>query len=100
MFPILSALLFLCALPGGFGTQFLDKNLAYSSPFFGFPEVRPLPPFVSCTHDVASKQFSRDTREIQARHIQHAKRQMGSAAGFEDEHYPTFFGGDFSNVGP
>lgn len=99
MIPFFAVLLFLCALPGGFGTQFLDKNLAYSSPFFGFPEVRPLPSFVSNANDVASKQFSRDTREIQARHIQHAKRQMESAVGFEDEHYPTFFGGDFSNVG-
>ncbi|THG99644.1 hypothetical protein EW026_g2760 [Hermanssonia centrifuga] len=61
-------------------TKYLDRNLAYSSPFVGYSE------------------FSHDTREIQARHIQHAKRQMIDSTGFDDEHYPTFYGGDFSNA--
>ncbi|PSR94097.1 hypothetical protein PHLCEN_2v4525 [Hermanssonia centrifuga] len=63
-------------------TKYLDRNLAYSSPFVGYSE------------------FSHDTREIQARHIQHAKRQMIDSTGFDDEHYPTFYGGDFSNGDP
>ena len=42
-------------------------------------------------------QFSHNTREIQDRHIQFAKRQMVDNT-FNDEHYATFYGGDFSNV--
>ncbi|KAI0686724.1 PhoD-like phosphatase-domain-containing protein [Cytidiella melzeri] len=60
-------------------TALLDRNLAYSSPFVGFPE------------------FARDTKAIQARHIEHAKRSMIGAEGFSDEAYPTFYGSDFSN---
>ncbi|KAJ3551377.1 hypothetical protein NM688_g4736 [Phlebia brevispora] len=61
-------------------TTLLDRNLAYLSPFVGYPE------------------FSHDTREIQARHIAYAKRQEVDASGFTDDHYPTFYGGDFSNA--
>ena len=39
-----------------------------------------------------------NTRAVEARHIAHVKRQVINAAGFDDEHYPTFYGGDFSNV--
>ncbi|KAI0341784.1 hypothetical protein BDW22DRAFT_1346074 [Trametopsis cervina] len=60
-------------------TELFDRNLVYSSPFIGFPE------------------FARDTKQIHARHIEHAKRTVESAAGFSDSHYPTFYGADFSN---
>ncbi|KAF8893591.1 PhoD-like phosphatase-domain-containing protein [Infundibulicybe gibba] len=60
-------------------TVHLDRNLAYRSPF-----------------------FSRDTRAIHKRYAQHARRQMAvtDATKFDDEHYPTFYGADFSNVKP
>ncbi|KAI0797673.1 PhoD-like phosphatase-domain-containing protein [Abortiporus biennis] len=61
-------------------TELLDRNLAYSSPFIGIRE------------------FAHDTKAIQDRHIQHAKRQMIDSTGFSDDHYPTFYGGDFSNA--
>ncbi|KAI0810902.1 PhoD-like phosphatase-domain-containing protein [Irpex lacteus] len=60
-------------------TELFDRNLAYSSPFVGFPE------------------FARDTKAIQKRHIEHVKRTTIGAEGFSDEHYPTFYGADFSN---
>jgi len=60
-------------------TELLDRNLGYRSPFQNHP------------------QFARDTREIHARHVQHARRQVVGATGFDDEHYPTFYGADFSN---
>lgn len=48
-------------------------------------------------------QFARDTKAIHARHVQNikrnlAKRQVEDATQFNDEHYPTFYGADFSNV--
>lgn len=80
-------------------TKLLDRNLAYSSPFIGYPEVSiapdTFPPVVVAQQ---YSQFARDTKEIQKRHIQHAKRQTVDSSGFVDEHYPTFYGGDFSNV--
>ncbi|THH20670.1 hypothetical protein EW146_g707 [Bondarzewia mesenterica] len=57
----------------------LDHNLVYRSPFHDRP------------------QFSRDTREIHERHVRNARRQVISASTFKDEHYPTFYGADFSN---
>ncbi|KAI5118113.1 hypothetical protein M0805_003467 [Coniferiporia weirii] len=62
----------------------LDSNLAYSSPFSDHP------------------QFSRDTKAIHKRHVENFKRdlmrrQTQDAAPFNDEHYPTFYGADFSN---
>ncbi|KAI9466285.1 PhoD-like phosphatase-domain-containing protein, partial [Lactarius psammicola] len=42
-------------------------------------------------------QFSRDTDAIHTRFVGHAKRQLGDATVFNDEHYPTFYGSDFSN---
>ncbi|KAF9500934.1 hypothetical protein BDN71DRAFT_1380970 [Pleurotus eryngii] len=62
-----------------YGTQHLDRNLAYRSPFSNDPQA------------------SHNTKNIQARHIQHARRQTVDAGSFTDEHYPTFYGGDFSN---
>ncbi|KAF8587157.1 hypothetical protein K439DRAFT_1631011 [Ramaria rubella] len=59
----------------------LDRNLAYRSPFEDHP------------------QFGIDTREIHARHANaYVKRQTEAAAPFADDHYPTFYGGDFSNA--
>lgn len=43
--------------------------------------------------------LSHNTQEIQARHLQHSRRQLQKdATPFKDNHYPTFYGGDFSNV--
>ncbi|TBU35768.1 PhoD-like phosphatase-domain-containing protein [Dichomitus squalens] len=66
------------------GTRLFDRNLAYSSPFANAPHL------------------SHDTRSLQARHVQFVKRQHQlddtvSSNGFTDEHYPTFYGGDFSS---
>ncbi|KIJ34147.1 hypothetical protein M422DRAFT_263800 [Sphaerobolus stellatus SS14] len=59
----------------------LERNLAYRSPFEEHP------------------QFARDTGAIQKRHMQaFRKRQTVPAGTFGDEHYPTFYGGDFSNT--
>ncbi|KAI0780724.1 PhoD-like phosphatase-domain-containing protein [Trametes elegans] len=63
-------------------TELFDRNLAYSSPFVNAPHL------------------SHNTRSIQARHAEYVKRQLSdteSSDGFEDEHYPTFYGGDFSS---
>ncbi|KAJ3888700.1 PhoD-like phosphatase-domain-containing protein [Lentinula edodes] len=62
-------------------TVLLDRNLVYGSPFAGH------------------SQSAIDTREIAKRHIAHARRQTGTedASLFVDKHYPTFYGGDFSN---
>ncbi|KZV69015.1 hypothetical protein PENSPDRAFT_727418 [Peniophora sp. CONT] len=57
-------------------TALLDRNLAYRSPFEDHPQ---------------------NTRAIHARHVGHARRQMVDASGLVDEHYPTFYGADFSN---
>ena len=49
--------------------------------------------------EALSEQLGYDTRRIHARH---AKRQLEleieDAGGFVDEHYPTWYGADFSNV--
>ncbi|EIW60085.1 uncharacterized protein TRAVEDRAFT_35844 [Trametes versicolor FP-101664 SS1] len=48
-------------------------------------------------------QLSHDTRSLQARHLAFVKRQLAdtqSSDGFKDGHYPTFYGGDFSNGDP
>ncbi|KAI0362352.1 hypothetical protein OH77DRAFT_1432930 [Trametes cingulata] len=55
-------------------TELFDRNLAYHSPFVNSPHA--------------------------TRHIEYAKRQLSdtqSSDGFTDEHYPTFYGGDFSS---
>ncbi|KAJ3843443.1 PhoD-like phosphatase-domain-containing protein [Lentinula raphanica] len=59
----------------------LDRNLAYSSPFAG--------------HSQACSAI--DTNELAKKHTAHSRRQTEDATGFLDEHYPTFYGGDFSN---
>ncbi|KAF9264820.1 hypothetical protein L218DRAFT_1076269 [Marasmius fiardii PR-910] len=59
--------------------ELLDRNLVYRSPF---------------SDDFT---LSHDTHSIEKRGISHVKRQMKSAAGFSDQHYPSFYGGDFSN---
>ncbi|KAI0673017.1 PhoD-like phosphatase-domain-containing protein [Trametes maxima] len=63
-------------------TELFDRNLAYSSPFTNAPHL------------------SHDTRSLQKRHADYVKRQLSdtqSSNGFKDEHYPTFYGGDFSS---
>ncbi|KAL4265206.1 PhoD-like phosphatase metallophosphatase domain-containing protein [Pleurotus pulmonarius] len=64
---------------GSQATLLLDRNLAYRSPFIDHPE-----------HGL-------DTTSIHARHVQHSKRQIIDATPFKDEHYPNFYGSDFSN---
>ncbi|KAI0709470.1 PhoD-like phosphatase-domain-containing protein [Earliella scabrosa] len=62
-------------------TELFDRNLAYSSPFANAPHL------------------SHNTKSLLRRHAEFAKRQLGnteSSDGFTDEHYPTFYGGDFS----
>ncbi|KAF8868870.1 PhoD-like phosphatase-domain-containing protein [Infundibulicybe gibba] len=61
------------------GTKHLDRNLAYRSPFADVPEL------------------ARDTKTIEKRHVRHVKRQTVGATPFHDEHYPTFYGSNFSN---
>ncbi|KLO12363.1 hypothetical protein SCHPADRAFT_941275 [Schizopora paradoxa] len=83
-----SSLLFLCSIAVASvvaedGTP-LESNLAYRSPFFDHP------------------QFAKDTVDIHTRHVENAKRslrkrQTVDATQFQDEHYPTFYGADFSN---
>ncbi|KAI0780723.1 PhoD-like phosphatase-domain-containing protein [Trametes elegans] len=63
-------------------TELFDRNLAYSSPFVGTP------------------QLSHNTRALEARHVEFVKRRLTdtqSSDGIIDEHYPTFYGGDFRN---
>ncbi|KAI0831518.1 PhoD-like phosphatase-domain-containing protein [Trametes gibbosa] len=77
---LIASLALSCALSGA--TELFDRNLAYSSPFVNAPHL------------------SHNTRSLQARHIEYAKRQLSdtqSSDGFKDEHYPTFYGGDFSS---
>ncbi|KAI0054180.1 hypothetical protein FA95DRAFT_1480080 [Auriscalpium vulgare] len=57
----------------------LERNLAYRSPFNDHP------------------QLGHDTAEIHTRHVRHARRQVQAAGTFDDAHYPTFYGADFSN---
>ncbi|RDX56550.1 hypothetical protein OH76DRAFT_1426103 [Lentinus brumalis] len=82
---MLSALLVSVALSVLAGaTDLFDRNLAYASPF------------TNAIH------LSHDTRSLQRRHVEFVKRQSQlddteSSEGFTDEHYPTFYGGDFSS---
>ncbi|KAH9901602.1 PhoD-like phosphatase-domain-containing protein [Cubamyces lactineus] len=82
MLPVLLGTVVLGAVLTG-ATELFDRNLAYSSPFANAPHL------------------SHNTRALKARHIAFAKRQSQlddtrSSHGFTDEHYPTFYGGDFS----
>ncbi|KAJ6630716.1 PhoD-like phosphatase-domain-containing protein [Mycena sp. CBHHK59/15] len=60
-------------------TTIFDRNLAYQSPYADHPEL------------------SHNMEELQARHLRNARRQNTGAAPFSDDHYPTFYGSDFSN---
>lgn len=60
-------------------SRLLDRNLVYHSPFVGYPE------------------FAHDTYSIHARHLENVRRQVADASKFEDDHYATFYGGDFGN---
>ncbi|TFK42649.1 PhoD-like phosphatase-domain-containing protein [Crucibulum laeve] len=73
-FTILAAILQVAV--GVYATALFDKNLAYHSPFVDNPQI------------------SHDTRSIQRRNV---KRQTQDATKFDDEHYPGFYGSDFSN---
>ena len=79
-------------------TALLDRNLEYRSPFEAHPQVYTLHDVTLHTIADLSEQFSQNTRSIHARHVQHARRQVVDASGLVDEHYPTFYGADFSNV--
>lgn len=70
--------LFLCL--GATATRLLERNLAYKSPFLDAPQLG---------HDIDN---------LHKRQVQHVRRQIQDAGKFEDEHYVTFYGGDFSNV--
>jgi alkaline phosphatase D len=81
----------------------LGSNLAYKSPFSDHPQVS-IPP-ISFVHDLdglRTQQFGLDEDAIHKRHVEVfrrlEKRQTVDASGFNDDHYPTFYGGDFSNV--
>lgn len=86
----------------------LDSNLAYRSPFGDHPQVSThffdkLSQALMGRSYCPSVQFARDTKAIHARNVQNikrnlAKRQVEDATQFNDEHYPTFYGADFSNV--
>ncbi|KAG7452581.1 uncharacterized protein BT62DRAFT_879359 [Guyanagaster necrorhizus] len=69
--------LFLCL--GATATRFLERNLAYKSPFLDAPQLG---------HNIDN---------LHKRQVQHVRRQMEDAGIFEDEHYVTFYGSDFSN---
>ncbi|KAK0483555.1 PhoD-like phosphatase-domain-containing protein [Armillaria novae-zelandiae] len=69
--------LFLCL--GATATRLLERNLAYKSPFLDVPQLG---------HDIDA---------LHKRHVQHVRRQIQDAGKFDDEHYVTFYGGDFSN---
>ncbi|PIL24183.1 hypothetical protein GSI_13936 [Ganoderma sinense ZZ0214-1] len=84
---LLASLASLSSLAGA--QHLFDRNLAYSSPFANSPYL------------------SHNTHALHARHVAFAKRQIDgptppqlgdtqSSEGFVDEHYPTFYGGDFS----
>ncbi|KAI0332127.1 hypothetical protein GY45DRAFT_1433422 [Cubamyces sp. BRFM 1775] len=81
--PVFVILLALASGTAASVTGIFDRNLAYSSPFLNQP------------------QLSHDTASLQARHLDFVKRQWfsdtESSKDFKDEHYPTFYGGDFSN---
>lgn len=74
---LLELALFLAA--GVHATQLLDSNLAYQSPFAKHP------------------QLAHNTHNIQKRLLAHARSQVEDATVFNDDHYPTFYAGDFSN---
>ncbi len=78
-------------------TLLLDRNLAYRSPFIDHPEVRQ-DMTLSCQCYESPAQHGLDTKSIHARHVQQSKRQIIDATPFKDEHYPNFYGSDFSNV--
>ncbi|KAK0228472.1 PhoD-like phosphatase-domain-containing protein [Armillaria fumosa] len=77
MLSILIFNLFLCL--GATATRLLERNLAYKSPFLDVPQLG---------HDIGN---------LHKRQVQHVRRQIQDAGKFEDEHYVTFYGGDFSN---
>ncbi|KAF8959022.1 PhoD-like phosphatase-domain-containing protein [Flammula alnicola] len=65
------------ALVGLATANVFERNLVYDSPFADHP------------------QLAHDTRAIHENTLQ--RRQSLNSAGFEDESYVTFYGGDFSN---
>ncbi|KAG6888551.1 hypothetical protein C0995_007423 [Termitomyces sp. Mi166 len=75
---------------GAQATQFLDRNLAYRSPFANAPHL------IALTH----LQLSHNTKSLVKRFESAAltRRQTQDASPFKDEHYFTFYGGNFSNA--
>ncbi|KAH0581477.1 hypothetical protein H2248_012557 [Termitomyces sp. 'cryptogamus'] len=78
---MLSTLVLFLAV-GAQATQLLDRNLAYRSPFINAPHL------------------SLNTKSLEKRFQSAAlvRRQTQDASPFKDEHYFTFFGGNFSNA--
>ncbi|KNZ77118.1 Alkaline phosphatase D [Termitomyces sp. J132] len=78
---MLSTLVLFLAV-GAQATQLLDRNLAYRSPFINAPHL------------------SLNTKSLEKRFQNAAlgRRQTQDASPFKDEHYFTFFGGNFSNA--
>jgi hypothetical protein len=91
------------ALRGRASTS-LGSNLAYNSPFSDHPQVGI--PSISFVHDpdgLRTQQFGLDEHAIYKRHVEVfkkglEKRQTVDASGFNNNYYPMFYGGDFSNV--
>ncbi|KNZ74214.1 Alkaline phosphatase D [Termitomyces sp. J132] len=78
---MLTALVLVCVVAGTQATRLFDRNLAYRSPFAEHPQA-------SLAHR---------TDLIAKRAFAHVRRQVTNASDFSDDHYPTFYGGDFSN---
>lgn len=97
MFRYLSLLLVVQAVVAQTWENPLERNLAYRSPFEDHPQV-------SWHYSISlswftAAQFDLNTREIHRRHVNaFQKRQTTPASKFSDDHYPTFYGGDFSNA--
>ncbi|KAG6919791.1 hypothetical protein DXG01_000291 [Tephrocybe rancida] len=80
---MLPALAFLF-VAGAQATQLLDRNLAYHSPFEDQPHL---------SHNTESIQKRFESAAL-------ARRQVAEAPPFKDEHYVTFYGGEFGNGDP
>ncbi|KAF9053604.1 hypothetical protein BDZ89DRAFT_938697 [Hymenopellis radicata] len=85
-------------LAGAAATELLDRNLVYGSPFGGSKACTQL--YYRCYLSLTASciQLAYNTAAIQKRHLEHVRRQLGDAQAFEDNHYPTFYGSDFSNT--
>lgn len=92
---LVSVVLAAFVLSNTHGTRLLDRNLVYQSPFGELKVAN-----VACvpSSSLIISKLAVDTQAIQERQIQHVRRQYVDAESFQDHHYPTFYGGDFSNA--